>query len=64
VLDEWPAEWPVLPKPPRELLELELELRPTEGTDVRLVDGENRLRLAEACVVDGVVDRLDQYEER
>jgi hypothetical protein len=54
----------VLPKPPRELLELELELRPTEGTDVRLVDGENRLRLAEACVVDGVVDRLDQYEER
>jgi hypothetical protein len=54
----------VLPKPPRELLELELGLRPTEGTDVRLVDGENRLRLAEACVVDGVVDRLDQYEER
>ena len=33
---------------------------------MRLVDGENRLRLAEACVVDDddVVERLDQYEER
>ena len=53
----------MLPKPPRELL-LGLEVRPTEGTDVRLAEGENRLRLAVGSLDDDDVERLGQYEER
>jgi hypothetical protein len=44
-----PTEWPTLPKPPRDPA-----LRPTDGTDVWLVDGENRLRRPDGCVGDEV----------
>ena len=48
------TEWPVLPKPPRD----PLLLRPTDGTDVWLRDGENRM-LRPVC---GVRDELYPYE--